>query len=208
MTKYPEYAIELNDLLAQDQIKWKSLWQANYQKQDSEEFKRLFKKVRHDLHAHSMRMLAILDEIHEPSLSNIGKYAAQAVSVLALHDSLPILKKVLAAFEQCYQVDKSDTYYQAIPSMTDRVLILERKPQRFGTQWEGNGLRTPFLPTVEDFGHINERRLEYGIEALRWPKSLAIPESDQPWLQLPILELVMRDITDEEFKKTYSEYLL
>lgn len=147
------------------------------------------------------RLLEIVEEIGEPSITNIGAEAAQAVSVLALHDGSVALKKILTAFNQLYARDKADCYYQAIPSMTDLLLILEGKPQRFGTQWLFDANKQPFLPTVADFDHVNERRTAYGIEPLRWPKSLAIPESEQPWLTRPLSELIMRDPTEEELDR-------
>lgn len=208
MLRYPQYAQELTDLLQQDQNEWRSFWRSFNNKQNEPSFKIEFERVRRAQHARTERMLEILDDIEAPSLTNIGAQAAQAVSVLALHDSLPVLKQVLQSFEQCYARDASDTYMQAIPSMTDRRLLLERKPQMFGTQWEGDGSGIPFLPTVADFERVNERRATYGIEPLRWPKSLAIPEIEQPWLKSPLSELVMRDLTDDEFEKGYSSYLI
>lgn len=54
---------------------------------------------------------------------------------------------------------------------------------------------------VDDFAHVNERREGYGIDPLRWPKSLAIPEPEQPWLKRPLAELVMREPTEAEYAK-------
>jgi hypothetical protein len=196
IVKYPKLAAELRALLANDQTLWRGFWKENYKKQNELSFKADLHQVELKQHENTLRMLEILDEIRLPRLSNIGPDASQAVSILALHDSLTILSKVLNLFIESLTLDKDDTFIQAIPSMTDRLLILKRKPQRFGKQWEGNGLTQPFLPTVEDFEHINSRRSDYGIEPLRWPKSLAIPEEEQPWLRLPISELVTRDISD------------
>ncbi len=209
MVKYPEQAKELERILEIDQDEWKSFWAQNYKGQDSPEFKIELARVRKTQQAHATRTLEILYIIKLPTISNIGQEAAKAMSIIALHDKLSVLKRVLKAFLDSYALDKNDTYYQAIPSMMDRVRILERKLQVFGTQWEidtDESIGT-FLPTVEDFEHVNERRAEYGIEPLRWPKSLAIPESEQPWLKLPLSELVMRDITDEEFEARYRQYV-
>jgi hypothetical protein len=41
-------------------------------------------------------MLEILRDIGRPTLSNIGADAAQAVSILALHDSLAVVRSVFA----------------------------------------------------------------------------------------------------------------
>lgn len=208
MVKYPEYAKELTRLLSDDQEVWKSFWRNNFDKQNTPEFHREFEKVRAEQQSQSARMMEILHDTGSPTLGNIGVEAAQAVSILALHDSLDTLRFVLDIFIDCYEKDKADTYYQAIPSMTDRVRILERKPQVFGTQWELDEQNYPFLPTVEDFERVNDRRAAYDIEPLRWPKSLAIPEDQQPWLKKPLSESVMRDITDEEFKQKYQSYLV
>lgn len=207
MVKYPEYATELEALLEVDQKIWKTFSKAYHSKEDESGYKVAYEKLRLGMQERTIRMLEILNAIHEPSLSNIGSKAAQAISILALHGSLTVLKKVLAAFEKCHERDKNDTYYQAIPSMVDRVLILERQPQIFGTQWEMDEHGQPFLPTVKDLQHVNDRRAQYGIENFRWPKSLAIPESEQPWLKKPLSELMMRDITDQEIKQKYQDYL-
>ncbi|MGF7229666.1 MAG: hypothetical protein ACQR33_06850 [Candidatus Saccharibacteria bacterium] len=207
MVKYPEYSKELTQLLSEDQEVWKSFWRDNFDRQNTSEFHKEFEKVRAEQQGQSKRMLEILRQVDRPTLTNIGADAAQAVSILALHDSLDVLRSVLDIFIDCYEKDKTDAYCQAIPSMTDRVRILERKPQVFGTQWELDEHNYPFLPTVEDFEHVNERREAYGIEPLRWPKSLAIPEDRQPWLKKPLSGSVMRDITDKEFQQKYQSYL-
>ncbi len=91
--------------------------------------------------------------------------------------------------------------------MTDWMLILEPKPQRFGTIWLFDEEKEPFLPTVDDFEYVNVRREEYRIEPLRWPKSLAIPEEKQPWLKRPLSELRMREPTQKEYNEFLKDYL-
>jgi len=195
--KYPEYATELVDLFNADQAEKKALGKAFFYESD-ELIKQKQKILKEKTLKRTQRMLEILAIIKEPSISNIGAEGAQAISVLALHDKLEVIKQVLNLFNELYQNHKDDTYYQAIPSMTDIVLILEHKPQYFGTQWFFDAKKEPFLPTVKDFDTVNERRSEYGIEPLRWPRSLAIPESEQPWLKKPLSGLIMREPTDKE----------
>lgn len=197
--KYPDYATELMELLKADQIEKRKVGNA-YFHAGKQELESLKTSLRQHTQERTKRMLAILDTIGEPSISNVGINGAQAISVLAVHDPAA-LEKVLDAFVTLYEKKRSDTYYQAIPSMTDLSLIMAGKPQRFGTQWLFDENKQPFLPTVEDFEHVNERRAEYGIEPLRWPKSLAIPESEQPWLKQPLSKLVMRNPTDRERKE-------
>ncbi len=198
--RYPEYAAELIQLLQVDQKQMRKAGQAYFHEDDKAALESMHAALIQKTHQRTERMLHILDDVGEPSISNIGVDAAQAVSVLAVHDTLEVLKRVLAAFTTLYGRDRNDTYYQAIPSMTDKVLILERKPQRFGTQWMFDENKQPFLPPVENFDHVNERRAEYDIGPFRWPKSLAIPESEQPWLKKPLSELVMREPTSKELE--------
>jgi hypothetical protein len=199
MITYPQYTNELLKLLNADQTEVKAVGRIYWHGQ-----KTTYNTARTQLKQHTRqraaRMLQILEEIGEPSISNIGSEAAQAVSILALHEGGAVLKLVLALFDQGYKRDKNDTYYKAIPSMTDWLLLSERKPQRFGTQWMFDSHQQPFLPTVEDFVQINERRAQYDIETLHWPKSLAIPEPEQPWLKRPLSGLVMRTPTDAEYE--------
>jgi len=82
--------------------------------------------------------------------------------------------------------------------MTDRLLIVEGKPQRFGTQWLFDEHKYPFLPTIESPEQVSDRRKRYGLDPLRWPRSLAIPDAEQPWLSRPISEAVMRSPTSAE----------
>jgi hypothetical protein len=207
MIAYPAQAKELVQLLQKDQAEKRAAGRAFFEAGDKSSLDIKHAELAAKSRQRAQRMLQILDEIGEPSLSNLGTDAAQAVSVLAVHTSFDTLRRVLIAFNACYERNKDDAYYQAIPSMTDWILLLERKPQRFGTQWLFDENKQPFLPTVEYFDRVNERRAEYSIEPLRWPKSLAIPESQQPWLKRPLSEVVMREPTDDEFAE-FSKNLL
>jgi len=193
---YPEYSAELADLLLADQDEKKKLGEAFFH--DPDKMQTLQKTTRTNAELRVNRALEILDAIGEPSISNIGLEGTQALSVLAVHTSIDNLKKLLVSFMKVYEHQRDECYFQAIPSMTDRLLILEGKPQRFGTQWMFDANKYPFLPTVEDFEHVNERRAEYQIEPLRWPKSLAIPESEQPWLKQPLSKAIIRQPTKTE----------
>ena len=200
MVAYPKQAKELVQLLEEDQAEKRAVGAAFFHTQDKAELEAQRAVLPEKTRQRSVRMLEILKQIGEPSISSIGSEGAQAVSVLAVHDSINTLRQILRAFTLLYERDRNDTYYQAIPTMTDRLLLLERKPQLYGTQWMFDEHKQPFLPTVQDFEHVNERRAEYGIDPLRWPKSLAIPESEQPWLKWPLSELVMRTPTNAEYQ--------
>jgi hypothetical protein len=108
---YPAQAQELIQLLKADQKEAKKVGKAYFHEPDKWAAQRaLFKK---HIQRRAKRMLEILDEIGEPSLSNIGKEAAQAVSVLAVHVSPGVLRNVLSAFNDLYGKCPDDTFYQA-----------------------------------------------------------------------------------------------
>jgi len=143
MVTYPQQAQELIALLKADQDEKREAGRAYFYASDKKLLAAKRAKLKQKTQKRTARMRQILAEIEEPSISNIGVGAAQAVSVLALHDSLDVLRRVLKIFDDLYERDKNNAYYQAIPSMTDRVLILERKPQRFGTQWLFDAAKQP-----------------------------------------------------------------
>jgi hypothetical protein len=189
--KFPDLAKELGELLDADQTAIKQFSSNGLSEDD----------VRAQIEARTARALEILHQIRLPSLSNVGDKGALAFSVLATHGGVQALRIVLGKFEELYATDPENCRYQSIPAMTDALRIAERKPEKFGTQWFFDKDGWPFLPVVEDFEHINERRNKYGIEPLRWPKSLVLPENEQPWLSKPITEAVMRTPTEEEYNR-------
>ena len=204
---YTKQAKELVKLLEADQVEKREVARTYFEHANSIDTKRQQTALTENARKRSKRMLEILDEVGQPSLTNIGSDAAIAVAVLATHSSLSTMHYVLTAFTNCYDQDRENTHYQSLPAVTDWVLILERKPQRFGTQWLWDENKEPFLPTLEDFEGVNNRRAKYGIEPLRWPKSLAIPVSKQPWLRRPLSEMVMRNPTDKEYADFARNYI-
>ncbi len=152
------------------------------------------------------RMLEILSEIGTPTIDTIGEDGSEAMAVLALHSKYSIMKKVLAAFEAAYKQYPAHTYRQVIPALTDRILILERKKQRFGSQWLMGADDTFFLYPVGDFKHMNERRAQYGLDKARHPRDLTygIPKGPlPPYTQ----ESDQREPTPEEYDDYVSEAL-
>lgn len=207
--KYPDKSKELINLLSIDQSEWKAYVKAEYiDKSLAEELRKLKVTLRKNVALRGERALEILNEIKSiPSLDAIGKQAAIALSVLATHYSLSATKQVLAAFESCYEQSPQNIQLASIPAMTDWIAVLEHRPQKFGTIWLFDSNNYPFLPIVEDFEDINERRNKYEIEPLRWPKSLVLAAENQPWLNRPISEINMRPPTKNELR-TLSEFYI
>jgi hypothetical protein len=205
--RFPAEADELKALLKEDQAEWRDFAKEEFEADNGSRLEEKRVTLRQRVTQRANRVQEILNDIKEPSISNVGIEGAIAISVLATHTSLEATRQALAAFTVLYRRKPGEAHYQSIPSMTDWILILERKPQKFGTIWLFDINKEPFLPTVEDFEHLNERRAEYGLQPLRWPKSLAVPTSKQPWLKKPLSKLVMREPTDEEYGRFASQFL-
>jgi hypothetical protein len=152
------------------------------------------------------RVMEILDEIGLPTIDNIGVDGSQAVSVLTIHSRLSIMKKTLRLFEKCYEQDPSSIYHEAIPALTDWILILERKKQRYGTQWMIGADGTFFLPQVENFKNINKLRAKYGLHRIRQPRDLTYgtPKGPPP---LEAQQSDQRPLEQEEYDDIALEYL-
>ncbi len=155
----------------------------------------------------TQRMLQILEEIGKPTMKNVGADGSQAISVIALHSRLSVMKKVLASFEESYARDRHSVYFEAIPSLTDNILVIERKKQRFGTQWLLGADGNFFLPTVEDFEHLNQRRAVHGLGKSRHPIDLTygVPEHEPPRPETQARD--QRSPTNEEYYNNLSRAL-
>jgi hypothetical protein len=195
--RYPRQAAELVAMLEADQAERKHVGRLYFNVSKGDDLPEAIEAERHSL-LRGRRAMDIMDECGEPSFDNYGQEGVQAIAVLAQHAPAWITAKVLEQMQSIFERDRRETDYKAIPSMTDRLLLLDQEPQQFGTIWLFDEHKQPFLPTVEDFEQVNARRKLYDIGRLRWPRSMAIPESEQPWLKRPLSELNMRWPTDQE----------
>lgn len=167
--------------------------------------------LRAELHEKCMarveRVLEILETIKVPSISNIGAEGSEAISVLALHSNLATLKRILGLFEKLYNTDPDDVRIESMPSMKDRVSILEARKQIFGTNWFMDENDRPYLITFEDFPGVNERRAAYNLEPVMRPRNLSPCAVEYPLGKGPALETDQKEMTDQEFTE-YSEYYI
>jgi len=200
--KYPHYSRELLKMLEEDQRQIRN--QAHIEQSLPTEAERQAhaKKVTRDCHRRAARMLKILDAIGAPTFDNIGPEAAEAVSVFALHSYLDEMKHVLAVYEKQFAIDPASFYKQAIPPLTDRIMIAERRRQKFGTNWSISTEGRWFLIPVDDFANVNALRAQYGLEPIRKPRCLAIGMEEYPLGKGPAGASDQKALTDEE----YAEY--
>src|SRR5689334_14107848 len=111
--RYPNYRSELLSMLEEDQREVRS-------------YSRMYRRARKATDTQDMRdrlvlrsakrakrMLEILSRIGAPSIENVGADGSQAISVLALHARLSVMKEVLVLYEESWARDRGSVYFEA-----------------------------------------------------------------------------------------------
>jgi len=110
---------------------------------------------------HRRRLDEIIIQHGWPGKTLVGRDGANAAWLIAQHADLDrgFQKKCLEKMEAMPpgEVEPRDIAY-----LTDRILIGEHKPQRFGTQMDGQFKPQP----IEDEANVDKRRAEMGLQPL------------------------------------------
>lgn len=105
----------------------------------------------------------ILDEIGFPTADKVGQEASKAAWLVAQHaiGSPKFMRKFALLLAEAVENQKADK--KLLAYLTDRIAVLEGKPQQFGTQfdWDENGELSPNL--MDDVSLVNERRASLGM---------------------------------------------
>jgi len=114
---------------------------------------------------HTARLKQIVDAWGWPTSSLVGEKAAHAAWLLVQHaDADPAFQRRcldLMAKLPAAEVSGKDVAY-----LSDRVLLAEGKPQRFGTQFEKDAAGKWVPKKLEDPEHVDARRREVGLMPL------------------------------------------
>lgn len=116
--------------------------------------------------ANARELGTIINEIGWPTKQKVGSDAHAAAMMIAQHAiSLPeFQRRCLKLIEDSIVTGEESKRSYAF--LYDRICYNERRPQKFGTQydWDQNGIMSPW--TLEDPEHVNERRLEHGLNPI------------------------------------------
>jgi len=108
----------------------------------------------------------IIDEIGFPTIEKVGFDASESAWLIIQHSiSKPdIMKKCLKLLENV--VFENKAYEKNLARLTDRINVLEEKPQLYGTQfdWDEHGELSPNV--CDDFTKVNFRRLKIGLNTI------------------------------------------
>lgn len=108
----------------------------------------------------------IIDEIGFPTIEKVGIDASESAWLIIQHSiSKPdFMKKCLKLLGNLAVENKA--YETNLAHLTDRINVLEGKPQLYGTQfdWDENGELSP--NAFDDLLKVNLRRLKIGLNTL------------------------------------------
>jgi hypothetical protein len=204
--RYPQFAKKLLHMAQEDQDEVRAMQQIMDAMPTDAERSKYRQQVADHCHERAAIMLEILDTIGVPTFENIGPEAAETVSLFALHSYLDEMKQVLLIYEKQFQIDPESIYKEAIPPLTDRIMIAEQRKQKFGTNWSITKDGTWFLIPVEDFEHVNELRKMYALHPIRKPRCLSVGAEEWPLGQGPAEPSDQKELTEEEYMQ-YTRYM-
>ncbi|MBK6365214.1 MAG: hypothetical protein IPF52_17760 [Saprospiraceae bacterium] len=126
-----------------------------------------YNKDMKELHNNNTAILNdIIDTIGFPTTDKVGSEASEAAWLVIQHSiGQPLLmKKCVKLLETAVSEGKADA--KSLAYLTDRIAVLEGKPQLYGTQydWDNNGNMSPNL--FDDIKKVNERRKSIGLNSV------------------------------------------
>lgn len=108
----------------------------------------------------------IIDAIGYPTFDKVGKEASVATWLVIQHSvgQPEFMRKYVTLLENAVKENRADV--KSLAYLTDRIAVLEEKPQLYGTQFDwdkfGNLSPNPF----DDLNKVNERRKSIGLNTI------------------------------------------
>jgi hypothetical protein len=120
-----------------------------------------------ELHNRNAKVLSdIIDTIGYPTIDKVGKEANEAAWLVIQHSigQPEFMKKSAELLKSAVNENKADP--KSLAYLTDRIAVLEGKPQLYGTQfdWDKHGNLSPNL--FDDLNKVNERRKSIGLNTI------------------------------------------
>lgn len=108
----------------------------------------------------------IMEKIGFPTSEKVGEEASSAAWIIIQHSvgQADFMKKSAELLEKAVKEKKADPL--SLAYLTDRIAVLEGRPQLFGTQfdWDENGKMNP--NQIDDISKVNQRRQILGLNTL------------------------------------------
>ena len=154
-----------------------------------------------ELHNRNAIILSkIIDQIGYPAIAKVGKAASEAAWLVIQHaiGQPGFMKKCVKLLE--IAVSENKAHAKNLAYLTDRVALLEGKPQLYGTQfdWDKNGELSPDL--FDDLIKVNQRRRSIGLNSLE-EQTGVIRRQAKLEKQTPPADFEKRKAEMEQWKK-------
>jgi hypothetical protein len=116
--------------------------------------------------ANAARLLAIAEQAGWPVAAKVGEEAAQAAWLIAQHAiSRPdAMRRFATLLEEAVARGAAPGWQLAM--LTDRIRVLENRPQLYGTQFDWNEAGEMAPNPIEDEAGVDARRAELGLNTL------------------------------------------
>jgi hypothetical protein len=197
--KFPDSQKLLIQMDKEDQEEVRGHYNQLLKLETEQQKKQLSEGLARRCHARAQKMMEIVREIGEPTLDKIGQDGSEAINLLTLHSYKEIMEKMLEIYTKLYSKDRSNFYYQAIPPLTDKLMILNERMQYFGTNWSVTKDGKFFLIQVKEFQSVNRRRLKYGLGPIKRPVILSVGAEKYPLGRGKAVASDQKKLTNEEY---------
>ncbi len=157
LTKY------LMDLVSMDQSNLSNLATKLKSVNSLEDYLSIIKPVAKLSQDTAEEMLATLKKSGiNPTISNIGEDACNAIILIALHSYIEIMQEVRDLFNRLKKLNAKDFPLSYLAVLEDRIAVISTRKQTNGTiTYENNGIEY-FVP-ITNIKNLNSRRKKYNL---------------------------------------------
>ncbi|MBI2482281.1 MAG: hypothetical protein HYV76_01825 [Candidatus Vogelbacteria bacterium] len=117
----------------------------------------------------TIKLKSIIQEIGWPTISLVGKKASWGAWLLVQHadHDVKFQKKCLSLMKRVYLNNKKNILPANIAFLEDRILISERKKQKFGSQFKVDKRGNLSLAPLNNPKNVDKLRKEWGLPPLQ-----------------------------------------
>ncbi|MDJ1471086.1 DUF6624 domain-containing protein [Xanthocytophaga flava] len=160
-----------------------------------------YNKEMEELHNQNAQIIdQLIDSIGYPTIDKVGKEASKAAWLVIQHSigQPEFMKKCRDLLEDAVSDNKASQ--QALAYLTDRIAVLEGKPQLYGTQfdWDEHGELSP--NPFDDLIQVNQRRKSIGLNTVE-EQTLIIRRQAKEENQSPPKDFEKRKREMDEWRK-------
>ncbi|MCD4793015.1 MAG: hypothetical protein K8R54_07285 [Bacteroidales bacterium] len=132
---------------------------------DSDEYKYFWELILHQDSLNLIKISEIIKEHNWPGISLVGEESNITVWLVIQHAPLETQEHYLPYLQE--SVKKGESRGRDLAYLEDRILMLNGKPQKYGSQFMNDPKTGEFIfYEIEDPENINKRRAEVGLDPI------------------------------------------